>query len=225
MESEQRMRDPSQESFVRRLVYRDGLNLVMLTDKEDVQPPSGKAFEKNHFVSPARWSRAQLAKGLLGNVEDGWAEMAYRPWAHGTDSRGKRYNAMGNFRSGITQFNHAGVSLRKWSATFPYPIDYSYAFESGVTRYGPNDRQPAYKGPPMTTAQMIANSQCRCSVELKRLTVPLWPVLVLCSIAPGILMVGLIRRMRRVAFGRCPNCGYDMRATPDRCPECGRSSK
>ena len=49
----------------------------------------------------------------------------------------------------------------------------------------------------------------------------LWPIAVCATIWPALSMARMIRRRRRTRSGLCPSCGYDLRGTSERCPECG----
>ena len=45
----------------------------------------------------------------------------------------------------------------------------------------------------------------------------------LLTMPAAVLAAGRWRRSRRWSAHACPACGYDLRATPGRCPECGRA--
>ncbi|MDB5323725.1 MAG: hypothetical protein JWN40_5356 [Phycisphaerales bacterium] len=52
-------------------------------------------------------------------------------------------------------------------------------------------------------------------------TMPAWLPVALFAIPPALFVRRRIRARRRAQTGHCRRCGYDLRATPDRCPECG----
>ncbi len=58
-----------------------------------------------------------------------------------------------------------------------------------------------------------ANRTCR---------IPIWSIAVGCAVASGLLTVPpVLRRRKRARRGQCLHCGYDLRGSTERCPECG----
>jgi hypothetical protein len=52
-------------------------------------------------------------------------------------------------------------------------------------------------------------------------TVPHWSVALTSVVLPAWWIRSFYRRRRAQRLGHCSRCGYDLRATPERCPECG----
>jgi hypothetical protein len=79
----------------------------------------------------------------------------------------------------------------------------------------------------------VADTGARGPIIADRLTVseltfPAWSAAAVFVILPAARLAAwalarrqAARRSRAAAHGRCFDCGYDLRATPGRCPECG----
>jgi hypothetical protein len=55
------------------------------------------------------------------------------------------------------------------------------------------------------------------SIHVVRVSMPVWLPCIIFGIAPAYW----VTHLQRFPKGCCQNCGYDLRETPDRCPECG----
>ena len=55
-------------------------------------------------------------------------------------------------------------------------------------------------------------------------TLPLWFLMLCFAVAPAVRILQLYRKRKARRLGLCEECGYDLRATPGRCPECGHEA-
>ena len=58
---------------------------------------------------------------------------------------------------------------------------------------------------------------------LKEWRLPYWAPATLLAVPPAVALLRRRKSRRDRTLNLCPSCGYDLRATPDRCPECGAS--
>jgi hypothetical protein len=97
----------------------------------------------------------------------------------------------------------------------------------GVARY---ERPPTLQGPRAPTPRArpamrdSAPSGGRPGVRAYVMTIPHALVCAVLAVPTSVAVLRWGRRRRQQARGRCAECGYDLRATPDRCPECGAVS-
>jgi hypothetical protein len=104
--------------------------------------------------------------------------------------------------------------------------------EGGWQAYNPGNKE-AFGGFTKLWEGMRRSSDSKCLafqyttgtvagyVNIRIIAIPLWFLVPLCAAMPTFWFLTFRRQRRRNKLGRCLKCGYDLRESTEKCPECG----
>jgi hypothetical protein len=69
--------------------------------------------------------------------------------------------------------------------------------------------------------QHFKSSSATSVFSTTSIAAPVWFIAIPFAVGPALWIIAARRRLRSQRQGLCPTCRYDLRATPQRCPECG----
>ena len=88
----------------------------------------------------------------------------------------------------------------------------------------PADRLGNFDVVPETLDASLVGFGVRLRNGAPVLVLPCWFVAVIAAVLPAARAVRHDRHRLRRSRGLCPACGYDLRTTPEKCPECGAAA-
>lgn len=133
------------------------------------------------------------------------------------------FNAHNHARAVISNGGHMKLFLQRVSPSAPFTI----IADSGHRAQPPSDPRPGVRDSGLETSLYLAGFGYAAGAtpygHNRVLLVPFWFLLLLSAATAGASVYALRRSRIRHRRSRnlCTACAYDLRATSDRCPECG----
>ena len=111
--------------------------------------------------------------------------------------------------------------VKGWGPPGPRRLQYRPAPIDRWDRYGDESDYLLNKGSPWIPQLKIGSLRDDGIFPCWVLIVPYWLVIVVGLVFPSVQARRYFRQRKQRRIGLCHKCGYDLRASKDRCPECG----
>src|SRR5688572_23141419 len=135
------------------------------------------------------------------------------------------FNEHNNVRAFISDTGHFRFHNQRLKPTAPYSITKGTGRRLGQE---PGDPRPALRDSELARRIYFAGFGYTSGEDeyshRRILLLPFWFILAALAAPPAVLFLHVRRNRRRhrLANNLCVRCAYDLRASPERCPECGQ---